>query len=145
MQPHIEAVVAYLIESIGSPTPVRMSDGTNRLPHGLRATLARNQGDIGEDSAVILNKLRSDLKISDAELVKLVLQVHDQDIGRVIRTDFALAETQASLQKMVLAHRSLRNLDDPSTLQKVETFAFYAQRTLEAFVWAGVIKRLDPK
>lgn len=143
MHPHIEAVAAFLIESIGSPTPVRMTDGTSRTPHGLRATLSRNQGDIGEDSALILNELRSDPKINDSELVKMAFRVYDQDIGRVIRTDFALAETQASLRQMVKAHKTLRNPSNPSTLQRVETFQLYAQRTTEAFVWAGAKKRLD--
>jgi hypothetical protein len=142
MAPHIEAVAAFLIESIGSPTPVRMTDGTSRPPHGLRATLSRIQGDIGEDSALILNELRSDPKINDSELVKMAFRVYDQDIGRVIRTDFALAETQASLRQMVKAHKILRNPSNPSTLQRVEMFQLYAQRTREAFIWAGAKKQL---
>jgi hypothetical protein len=70
----------------------------------------------------------------------MAFRVYDQDIGRVIRTDFALAETQVSLRKMVEAHKALRN---PSTLQQVETFQIYTLRTKEAFVWAGAKKRLD--
>jgi len=137
MHPHIEAVTAYLIEAIGSPVATITADRKKRPPHGLRSTLAHNRGDIGEDSATILNELRKDQKINATELIKLAFQVYDEDIGRVIRTDFALAETQSCLRKMVEAHNTLRNPDDPGTLQKAETFRFYAQRTADIFVWAG--------
>jgi hypothetical protein len=136
MHPHIEAITAYLIECIGSPTRERKPDGTKRSPHGLRAILARNQGDISENSIIILNTLRSNAKINDADLVKMTFRVYDQDIGRVIRSDFALAETQASLRQMVQAHKALLKPDDPATLQQVEVFQFYAKRAADALVRA---------
>jgi hypothetical protein len=136
MHPHIEAIAAFLIECIGSPTQVRKPDGTKRRSHGLRATLARNQGDISEDSIIILNTLRSNPKINDADLVKTTFRIYEQDIGRVIRSDFALAETQASLRQMVQAHKALRKPEDPATLQQVETFQFYAKRAADALVRA---------
>ena len=133
MHPHIEALALYLINAIGSSTPVPEPGAADRQTHGLRGILVRQQQRIENASARFLNSLRQDRKISDAELVKLTFRTYDHGVGRIIRTDFALAETQFLLRQMVEAHAALRNPAAPATLAAVQTFRFLAQRTTAAF------------
>jgi hypothetical protein len=40
MQPHISAIAHYFIERIGSPHPVKKSDGSTQAPHGWRSIVS---------------------------------------------------------------------------------------------------------
>ena len=67
------------------------------------------------------------------ELMDMAYRLYDEGVLRSMRLDFALAELQEALARMIDAHKALADLDDTYTLQVINTFAYLTERADMAF------------